>query len=217
MGLSKEQLSAIISRTAANCRPDSEAMTRPARGSINEGGYAGVPSPDQWDAEAAKWDAMYSDSADEDYETPASRQAVGRDIPYNEVGAARSAMPDKIKESMIKNRINVNGLSNTSVLDTIGIKGKPMTAPTQRKQNVNEQRATNQTYGNGGAVDYSIIKAIVSECIRDYFSNQMLTEGAGSLSSIVLQKGTVSLVDNKGNVYRAKLEKIGNANEKNGA
>ena len=210
MGLTKEQLSAIISKTASHCRPDSQAMTMSARENINEGSYGSIPSPDNWDSDAEKWDAMYSDSAAEDYNGVPSIST--RDIQYSEAGAARSALPENIKESMIKNRINVDALAGTSVLDTIGVKAKPMTAPTRKRTQITEQTTSGQqVYGNGG-VDYSIIKAIVSECIRDYFSKQMLNEGA--LSSIVLQKGTVSLVDNKGNVFRAKLEKIGNANEK---
>ena len=43
--------------------------------------------------------------------------------------------------------------------------------------------------------------------------NSQLNESA-SLQTIGLQNGNISLVDNKGNIYKAKLEKIGNKNDK---
>ena len=62
-------------------------------------------------------------------------------------------------------------------------------------------------------IDYNIIKAIVNECLNEYFSKQPLNESA-TLKTIGLSNGNISIVDNKGNVYKAKLEKIGNKNEK---
>ena len=113
----------------------------------------------------------------------------------------------------MENKIDVSGLGNSSVLDTLGIKGKPTTAPTQKKkQVVNEQTMPVMGPQNYGSVDYSIIKAIVSECIREYFSQQPLNES--TLKTIALKGGTISLVDNSGNIYRAKLEKVGNTKDK---
>ena len=48
---------------------------------------------------------------------------------------------------------------------------------------------------------------------NEYFKKQPLNESA-SLQTIGLSNGVISLVDNKGNVFKAKLEKIGNTNEK---
>ena len=115
--------------------------------------------------------------------------------------------------AMMENRIDVSGLGNSSVLDSLGVKGKPMTAPTQkRKQVVTEQTAPQQYVPQVGGVDYSIIKAIVSECIREYFEKQPLNES--SIKTIALKSGTISLVDNGGNIYRAKLEKVGTTKDK---
>jgi hypothetical protein len=66
---------------------------------------------------------------------------------------------------------------------------------------------------NTGGVDYSIIKAIVNECLKEHFSKQTLNEST-SLQTIGISNGTISLVDSKGNVFKAKLEKIGNTNDK---
>ena len=171
---------------------------------------AGGPSPDDYDGDAAQWDALVSDSAREDY-MPSS------DIQYNEFSAARSSMPAAIKESMMKNKIDASALGNASVLDSIGIKGKPTTAPTQRRQVVNEQAAPMPyippaTQAVGG-VDYSIIKAIVNECLNEYFNrNQQLNEG--TVKTIGIKNGKISLVDTKGNVYQADLKLVGNKNDK---
>lgn len=204
MSVSKEQLGNIIAnRAAALCRPEMDNARAVSRPRVDEG--FGGPDPSAYDGDAAKWDAMFSDYAEEDY-TPASR-----DIQYGATGAARSQMPAAIKESMMKKKIDASALGNDSVLDTLGVKGKPTTAPTQRKQQVNEQTMPVMGAQNHGSVDYSIIKAIVSECIRDYFKSQPLNENG--LKTIALGKGAIKIVDNGGNVYQAKLERVGNINE----
>lgn len=207
MPISKEQLGNIIaSKAAALCRPEYDNAKSVSRSNISEG--FGGPSPSDFDGDADKWDAMFSDSAYEDY-----GQSRPRDIQYSNAGAARSQMPDAIKKSMMENRIDVSGLGNSSVLDSLGVKGKPMTAPTQkRKQVVTEQTALQQYVPQVGGVDYSIIKAIVSECIKEYFQKQPLNES--SIKTIALKSGTISLVDNGGNIYRAKLEKVGTTKDK---
>ena len=209
MPISKEQLGSIIAnRAAALCRPENDNVRSVSRGQINERMLGGGPDPSAYDGDAARWDAMFSASAEEDY-------APSRDITYSSDAADFSTMPDNIKKSMVEHRIDVSSLGNTSVLDQMGIKGKPMTAPTQKRQVMNEQYQQQPSY-QGGGVDYSIIKAIVSECIKDYFGKQQLNEG--SLKTIYLKEGKISLIDHQGNVYSGKLEKKGNVNDKkNGA
>ena len=60
---------------------------------------------------------------------------------------------------------------------------------------------------NNTNIDYSIIKAIVNECLKEHLGQQTLNESA-TLKTIALKEGTISLVDNKGNIFKAKLEKI---------
>jgi hypothetical protein len=130
------------------------------------------------------------------------------DINYSSSTAVNSRMPENIKKSMLEQRIDTSGLGQTSVLDSLGI--KPTKAQQRRKTQLNEQVSA-PVAANG--IDYSIIKAIVNECLKEHFSKQQLNEST-SLQTIGLSNGTISLVDNKGNVYKAKLEKIGNTNDK---
>ena len=212
MPISKEQLGSIIAnKAAALCRPENDNARAVSRGQINERMMDGGPDPSAYDADAARWDAMFSSAAEEDY-APAP---VSRDINYSNQSGDFSRMPDAIKKSMLEHRIDVSALGNTSVLDQMNIKAKPMTAPTQKKQAMNEQQYSYpQPAYQGGNVDYSVIKAIVSECIREYFEKQPLNEG--SLKTIYLKKGKISIIDDHGNVYGAKLEKKGNVNDKKG-
>ena len=204
MPISKEQLGNIIKgKAAALCRPEFDNSRAVSRAPIDEG--FGGPDPSAYDGDAAKWDAMFSDYANEDY-TPS------RDIQYGEVGAARSQMPAAIKESMMKKKIDVDALGNTSVLSSLGIKGKPLTAPSQpqQRQQVTEQRQY-QAPVAGGGVDYSIIKAIVSECIKEYFNSQPINEN--TIRTIGLGKGSIKIVDTSGNVFEGKLKKVGNVDD----
>lgn len=197
MPVSKEKLASIIAGRAAELCSGKYDGVR-ARGKINEQSGI-VPSVDDYDADAEQWDKMYSAAAEEDY-GPVS------DIQYSQNGFENSSMPDNIKKSLMEHRIDTSSLGNTSVLDGLGIKGKPLSAPMQRRQSVNEQRQQPIQSQYGGGVDYSLIKTIVSECIREYFSNNQINEG--TLSQIHLKNGTIGLVDNSGNVYKAKLEKV---------
>lgn len=206
MGLSKDQLANIIGRASKLCGPEGDAkvsahidqsgFSRP----VNEG-YD--PDPSDYDGDASDWDSLYSDSAS-DYSSSSSP-----DINYSQSSFARSAMPENIKKSLMENPIDRSALSSSI---TAGMNIKPQrktTASMQQKAVISEGR---QQYApSAGGVDYSIIKAIVSECIREYFSNNVLNES--TISQIHLKGGTISLVDNKGDVFRAKLEKIGNTKD----
>lgn len=64
-------------------------------------------------------------------------------------------------------------------------------------------------------LDYTILKAIIKECIDEKFkefNTQMLNEN--TLRTVSLKEGTIRLVDNSGNVYKAALQYTGNVNDK---
>ena len=63
-------------------------------------------------------------------------------------------------------------------------------------------------------VDYSIIRAVVNECLKEYFGKQPLNEGISALETVALKGKTISLVDNKGNIYQGNLKLVGNTNDK---
>lgn len=200
MAISKEQLASIISGKARQlCGPDGDRLVESYSGKQGIRGNFNDPDPASYDDDALEFDSMYLSSIEE---------SRGGDIRYSTNTANNSKMPDHIKKSMLENRIDASSLGSTSVLDSLGV--KPQSRPQQRRQVVQEQTsaASPQT-----SVDYSIIKAIVNECLKEYFSKQPLNEST-SLQTIGLSNGVISLVDNKGNVFKAKLEKIGNTNDK---
>lgn len=214
MPVSNDRLASIIGRAQRLCNPEGDKLVH---ANIDQTGFnrqldeSYVPDPKDYDADAAKWDSLYSDNADEDYARPA---VGGGDMYYSKESVARSGLPDAIKKSMMEQQIDRSALGNNSVLDGLNIKpAQRVTAAMQKKAVIAEggQRQQPSYQPQVGGVDYSVIKAIVSECIREYFSSpQMINEN--TLSQIHLSGGTISLVDNKGYIYRAKLERIGTTN-----
>ena len=196
MAISKEQLNKIIMGPARElCNPNGAAQTAKPKS-------IGDIDPSKYDNEADRWDAMY---LSEDVERSG-------DMVYNENSAEKSAMPDFIKKSMLENKIDVTPLGGGSVLDTVGIP-KPAKREVVTEQNVITSKPIPATNAST-SVDYSIIKAVVNECLREYFKeNSLLTEGA-TLKTIGLEAGNISIVDSKGNIFKAKLEKVGNKNDK---
>lgn len=199
MAISKEQLSSIINGRAKQlCNPAGdkliEGYTRNSNGNINN------PNPSDYDNDADAFDRMYLSSLEE---------TENNGMQYSDFSASNSKLPENIKRSMMEHRIDTSKLGQTSVLDSLGI--KPLNTPKREKQIVKEQ--ISQPQYNTQTIDYSIIKAIVNECLREHFEKQSLNEST-SLQTIGLSNGTISLVDNKGNVFKAKLEKIGNTNDK---
>lgn len=193
MAISQEQLAAIIGGRARQlCSPENgkliESYTR-NNSNFND------PDPSYYDSDAAEYDNMYlSESVD-----------YNDGLQYSNTSASNSKMPEHIKQSMLENRIDTTALGQTSVLDTLGVKPAKRS---QRRQPMNEQARSAQV----SSIDYSLIKTIVNECLNEYFAKQPLNESA-TLKTIGLSGGNISLVDNKGNIYKAKLEKIGNKND----
>lgn len=138
------------------------------------------------------------------------------DINYTKEDIQNSKLPDFIKQSFAEQRIDMTGTGGLSILDGLPIENTPRQRrqPQQKKQMVSEQVIPTQVNNTNSGIDYSIIKAIVNECLKEHFEKQTLNESAG-LKTIALKEGVISLVDNKGNIFKAKLEKIGNKNDKN--
>jgi len=79
------------------------------------------------------------------------------------------------------------------------------------------KRQINEQVSVGGGIDYTLIKTIVNECIEAKFNEMaqrgLLNEGT-TIKGIGLSNGKIKLVDNKGNVFSAKLEYQGNTKDK---
>lgn len=202
MAISKEQLASIISGRAAQlCSPEGSRLIESHTGKQGVRSDFNNPDPSAYDDDAYAFDSMYLSTLDEGEE---------RDIQYSNATANNSKMPDHIKKSMLENRIDTSSLGQTSVLDGLNI--KPQKKIQQRRQPIQEQTVSVSSAPQA-SVDYSIIKAIVNECLNEYFKKQPLNESA-TLKTIGIDKGVISLVDSSGNVFKAKLEKIGNTNDK---
>ena len=204
MGVSKEQLASIIGGRARElCSPSNTAYVDTLAKGVREN-YN--PDPDSFD-----------DSLSEKYcnelgfgSSVSTMESATNNARY-ESAVKKSRMPDAIKQSMLSERIDKSALANTSVLDSLNVK-----APARQQIVEQPQYRAAQPSAPSSNVDYTIIKAIVKECVNeclaDYFAKQPLNEGS-SLKTIGLQKGNIKLIDNSGNVFQAKLEKVGNLNE----
>ena len=200
MAVSKEQLAQIIGKARDLCNPEGdrlvESYNNPNNGNLND------PDPSQYD-DYSQYDRMYLNEEESYQPQPQKRPRQTKDIRYNQQTASNSRMDENIKQSMLNHVIDTSPLANQSVLDGMIIPDG--NRPQQRRQSMNEQQYPKQT----GNVDYSIIKAIVNECLNEYFSRQPLNESA-SISTIGIKPGVIKVVDSKGNVFSGKLEKLGN-------
>lgn len=191
MAVSKAKLASIIENARALCNPQGDRIIN----SYKRNDILNDPDPASYND---NWDSLYISEP---------RNNINEDnLSYNDSDVERSNLPQHIKESLIKDKIPVIG--NTSVLDSIGVKQQKKVI----KEDMTPQRNISNTNSNN--IDYSIIKAIFNECLREYFDNKQPLNESASLQTIGLQNGNISLVDNKGNIYKAKLEKIGNKNDK---
>lgn len=192
MAVSKQQLEQILGKARDLCNPEGDRLIESYKSQNNND-----PDPSQYD-DYNEFDSMYLN--EEETRPQQRRKPQVKDIRYNQATAANSRMPDKIKQSMLNEVIDANPLADLDV---------PQRRPQQRQQIREEQQYHQPRQGSG--IDYSIIKAIVNECLNEYFSRQPLNE-SNTLTTIGLKSGTIKLVDNKGNVYSADLKKLGNTN-----
>lgn len=137
-----------------------------------------------------------------DYDTAA---AAIEDALYPSENKKRSNLPSAIQESFSQNP----SFNTPNPLDQY--------IPQQQRQ-ITEQAPAYQYHPQrqpvapiGNGIDYSIVKAIVNECLNE-FSKKQLNESA-SISTIGLKEGKIKIVDTKGNVYAAKLEYKGNTKD----
>lgn len=209
MAISKDRLAAIISGKAAKlCSSESQKQIK-ALGTSTSNRLDEVTM--QGDDMAAQYEAMlgYNDDNDSDIRD-------SRDISFTSDDVQLSNLPEHIKKSMLEHNIDRSGLGGTSVLDSMGIKPKKNVKATQRTP-ITEQQQMPQQYAMPSVqsnVDYSIIRAVVNECLKEYFGKQPLNEGVSALETVALKGKTISLVDNKGNIYQGNLKLVGNTNDK---
>ena len=186
MAISREQLAQIISGPARELCNQHAQETSARR----------KKTPQMMNEEEYFNDDFYYGSMDdmENYSQPATQSS---DFQLSKNAIASSTMPDYIKESMVNNPIDVSALDNTSILGSL-----EQSVKQNRKKVIKENKQQHMPQQSTGYVDYSIIKAIVNDCLTNFFKEN------GFLSDIKLKGGNIYITDNKGETYMAKLEKI---------
>ena len=149
---------------------------------------------------------------------------------FNPERVKNSKMLSAIKEEMVKNPIDTAAL-NAQMLESaaggnpanndrlmkmlsaakrVDARASELDGKGMQKKQINEQSV-------GGGIDYALIKTIVNECIEAKFNEMaqrgVLNEGT-TIKGIGLSNGKIKLVDNKGNIFSAKLEYQGNTKDK---
>lgn len=150
---------------------------------------------------------------------------------FNPERVKNSRMLSAIKEDLIKNPIDTAAL-NTMKLESAG-NGDAVTNNARLNKMLSgakmiEEKLDNPGRSNpvrtqtsvntgGGGIDYALIKTIVNECIENKLNEiaqkGLLNEGT-TIKGIGLSNGKIKLVDNKGNIFSAKLEYQGNTKDK---
>jgi hypothetical protein len=197
MAISQQALASIIAKNANGlCSPNASKMLNEQ--AKNMRGRAGNDiDPNDYSDE---WD-NFSLSDD----TQPFQEGVARpSMQYNSESVKNSNIPEAIKQSMLTKHIDVSTNGDTSFLSE-------MVKKPQRKQVVTEQTNTaTPVMAASAGVDYSIIKAIVNECLRDYFNNNpILAEGkSNDVKQITYSEksNTIRIIKENGDVYGGKLE-----------
>lgn len=146
---------------------------------------------------------------------PQPRQA--RPIDTSRLSESAKHIPREILESFATNKIDDSALLDgvfdsqnaLSMLDE-GVQAKPKAKVTESVQTQPIQQVLTQS------VDYPMIRTIVEDVVRKQIgalSKKMLNESKTSdISTITLGK-TFKFLAKNGDIYEAKLQKIGNINE----
>ena len=198
--MDKNKLAAIIQGKArAMCTPEYDRKINEAT-NIRKG--RPTNNIQYYDPDPASFDDYQE--YDDMYLSESSQGVNSNDMVYTNETVRNSNLPDAVKQSLMEERINMK--SNISVTDDL-FSSMPQQPKQKTKKRVNEQVSSINNTAQPSTIDYSIIKAIVNECLKEHLGQQTLNEST-TLKTIALKEGTISLVDNKGNIFKAKLEKI---------
>lgn len=189
-------------------------------------------------------DSMFlAESYNDDYDVPSNNGYVSQaaatkaramtDYSSNNFNPDRvqnSRMASAILEDMVKHPIDTTAL-NTQLLESAGNGNaaannnrlnKMISGARMVEERLNEAPGENvqnkgQVQTGGAGIDYALIKTIINECLETKLNEMaergLLNEGT-TLKGIGLSEGKIKLVDNKGNVFQAKLEYKGNTKDK---
>ena len=171
-------------------------------------------------------------SYDENGDVQASEPIIENNVPkqIQQETVKNSKLPPEIIESMMKNKIDttmINGGigSNGSILDQLNAmtNGKLMQEVSIKNKESKNESTNNviQTSSNPN-IDYSMIKMIVEDCMKKYYSSlkkSIINESKNSSSNDnFLQAMKIgnkfSFITKNGDLYEANLKFIKNINKK---
>ena len=187
--LDYDTLAQIVGRSRQLCTPEGQKLISSYSGGAGSGSAGGFQEVhDKWD----NWNFDDPDTMDGYQPMPAVQQASYQNRPmrFSENSVNKSGLPDSIKDIMLES-MKQNYATESNAMEQLA-----------KRISVNENMQHSQNQSNNNS-----IKAIIKECLDEYF-------GGGSLSQIGLFNGKIKIVDNKGNIYSAKLEKVGNVHDK---
>lgn len=196
MAISQEALASIISKNANGlCSPNADRMLNEQAKSKREQVCEDL-DPNNYSDE---WDNFSLSDNTQPFEEGVARPSMQ----YSKESVKNSRLPEAIKQSMLNKHIDVSTNGDTSFLSE-------MVKKPQRKQVVTEQINTPAPTMVSSGIDYSIIKAIVNECLKDYFNNNpILAEGkSNDVKQITYSEksNTIRIIKENGDVYGGKLE-----------
>lgn len=219
MALSEDVLRKLIT-------PNAKALSSPKGDKIIDEGRSG--NIDDFD------DSMFlAETYSEPGEISQSKARALTDYSSNNFNPARvknTRMSSAILEDMVKHPIDTTALNAQKLESASGNLNENMDRFSKMvagakmvDQRANEldgksptKRQVTESVGGAG-IDYALIKTIINECIDAKFNEMaqrgLLNEGT-TVKGIGLSNGKIKLVDNKGNVFSAKLEYQGNTKDK---
>jgi len=179
MGLSPQQLSQILNRSKSIIDNEKliESKAKNLKGSISMEDIDPSTYSDSWDNFS-----LSSTHLNEEYATNEAKQP----LQYTNESVMNSNLPDKIKQSLIENKINISMPNDAADLDSVTKLALQQRQNNQkvRQQPINEANYPQQNNMQNG-IDYNYLKFIISECIKEYFQNNPI-ESNGTLKQIGL-------------------------------
>lgn len=204
MAVSQNALSKILSNARALCSPEGDKMVSEYKLSGYDKDYFEQPDPNSFVEN-------YSDYG----EVSEEKSILAKQAPtISENKLRNSSIPSAIRESFAKKQIDTSRLSNVSVLDQMPEETKRKISGTIKVEKKSQPQKINENIipNHGVGFDYTALKAVMKECIEEYFEKHPINESS-TLNGITLSKGKITLIDNKGRVFGAKLIMEGNINE----
>lgn len=132
---------------------------------------------------------------------------VESDLQYTAEGVAASKMPKEVLAALATNPIDV-------MVGAKGIKSAPKKVLAETSQPVRENGRVINSNVNAGAIDYSLIKTIVEDCIRKYSSSivknivnesKRLVSNDDELKAIKIGE-SFKFITSNGDLYEAELK-----------